>query len=844
MKHFHIHTPNGFSQPHYFVVAENEVAPNLIWKDHLIDGAELGDWIGHHVIESHDSNKNWLEVRINGEPYSVVYLRRGTDIHLLFQSHFISLDSENSMMAMILLNESYEVSYYYNRNYAQLPIFSNEIEWYLTPFTNLCAQNNLLSEVADFINVSFQNRASYLRKEITQLDRKKVYLDCLPVEMNGAKFYCVLIQRNPSQQEMGLQLGIQEKKFNRIIDNFQLGLLEVNNAGIILNANQSFCKMSGYALSELLGKDAGMLLLNDENREMMRQINQKRSEGYTDAYEILIRNKKGEKKWWLISGAPNIDEQGNDNGSIGIHWDITLQKELEFSLQQDKQKAEAIADFKTQFLANMSHEIRTPLNAIVGMIRELKIISNTDKQSEYLNIADIASEALLNIINDVLDFSKLEAGKVSLEQIAFTPAKVMQNAALLIADRIEEKKLDFQLEGIVEANLSLTGDPNRLQQCLLNILSNAAKFTHVGKITLGFEIVEENEHQCTIDFTITDTGVGMDPDYMNRVFEKFSQADETITRKYGGSGLGLSITKSFVEMMGGRIQIESKKHVGTRVHLNIPFQKSTTTLPSFTHDRLEQELQIKGMRVLVVEDNPLNRAVAKAFLSRHDIQVTEAFDGIEALSIIDRQNFDLIFMDIQMPGIDGIEVCSLMRDKGINTPIIALTANAQQSEKIKCEKAGMNDYLVKPFQEFEILQILNKYSIHQTAFSNQVNSNGNNVHAPSFQLQRIQDLVGDDINIINSIVQLFVKEGSRIANEVEKAIHENDIAMIRARLHELRPNLHNMGMEKAMGYLENFRAHIIDDKLVGNAESIGLNMVKEMRIAIEDMKNYLAPFTT
>jgi two-component system, sensor histidine kinase len=490
----------------------------------------------------------------------------------------------------------------------------------------------------------------------------------------------------------------------------------------------------------------------------------------------------------------------------------------------------------------MSHEIRTPLNAIVGMIRELKVIANSEKQSEYLHIADVASEALLNIINDVLDFSKLEAGKVSLEQIDFIPSKVMQNAALLIADRIEEKNLDFQLAGMTEAQLSLVGDPNRLQQCLLNILSNAAKFTHVGKISLGFEIVEENENKCTVDFTISDTGVGMDPDFMNRVFEKFSQADETITRKYGGSGLGLSITKSFVEMMGGKIQIESKKHVGTRVHLNIPFQKSETAVAIHNNDQIKQEVNIKGMRVLVVEDNALNRAVAKAFLTRHDIQVTEAFDGIEALSMVDRQNFDLIFMDIQMPGIDGIEVCSLMRDKGLKTPIIALTANAQQSEKMKCEKAGMNDYLVKPFQECEILQVLNKYSNHQATMETETQSLSIADMGPSFQLQRIQDLVGEDVNIINSIVQLFVREGSRIANEVEKAIHENDIGMIRARLHELRPNLHNMGMDKAMGYLENFRAHIIDDKMVGNAETIGLNMVKEMRVAIEDMQTYLEQF--
>jgi PAS domain S-box-containing protein len=755
----------------------------------------------------------------------------------------IALESENTMMAMLVLDNEGKIVYYNNRNYTAFPYFENELDWFLESHRTVLALAGFDALSASYIDDAIQHQTFQIKKDIMIDGRNPFFIDSFPIYQHQHHYHCFVFQHNPTQQELGLQLGIQERKFTRIIDNFQLGLLEVDNGGIILNANPSFCKMSGYSLGELIGKDAGDLLLNDENREMMRQINHKRSQGYTDAYELCVRNKKGEKRWWLISGAPNIDEYGQDNGSIGIHWDITLQKELEFSLQTDKQKAEALAEFKSHFLANMSHEIRTPLNAIVGMIRELKTLPNTQQQTDYLHIADIASESLLNIINDVLDFSKLEAGKVSLEQMIFSPELVMKNTALLIADRIKEKQLDFHLEASQSVGLSLIGDPNRLQQCLLNILSNAAKFTHVGNIQMGFEIIEEDEERCLVEFTIADTGVGMDPDFMNRVFEKFSQADETVTRKYGGSGLGLSITKSFVEMMGGSVQMESKKHVGTKVHLNIPFKKAQSNQQQIAEPKLDEIIQVNGMRVLVVEDNALNRAVAKAFLTRHKIQVTEAFDGLEALSIVDRQKFDLIFMDIQMPGIDGIEVCSLMREKGIQTPIIALTANALLSEKVKCEKAGMNDYLIKPFQERQILQVI----ANNTPSQNQPNEDISmdappEENKPSFSLGRIKDLVGDEIEVVNSIVQLFVREGSRIANEVEKAIHENDIAMIRARLHELRPNLHNMGMEKAMGYLENFRAHIIDDQMVGNAPNIGLNMVKEMRIAIQEMVQYLQNF--
>jgi signal transduction histidine kinase/DNA-binding NarL/FixJ family response regulator len=574
---------------------------------------------------------------------------------------------------------------------------------------------------------------------------------------------------------------------------------------------------------------------------MMSEINQRRQEGYAGAYELKIKTKKGDSRWWLISGAPNIDNDGNDQGSIGIHWDITKQKELELNLVRDKNKAEAIADFKTQFLANMSHEIRTPLNAIVGMIRELKLIANSPEQKEYINIANIASEALLNIINDVLDYSKLEAGKISLEHITFNPLSVAKNAALLISDRIREKKLEFELIGDIDESNLYFGDPNRLQQSLLNILSNAAKFTQVGKITLIYQVLPTSENKILLEYTIVDTGVGMDPNYLNRVFDKFSQADESISRKYGGSGLGLSITKSLIEMMGGNVEIESQKHIGTTVKLTVPVQKSNES----TNEKIAaldlKNPQIANMKVLVVEDNALNRAVAQAFLKRHRIHVTEAIDGLHALEIVDKDKFDLILMDIQMPTIDGIEVCAIMRSKGIQTPIVALTANAQHSEKTKCVNAGMDGYLVKPFNENELIETLIKYNHSQASIipQNHQSANLEDHDSPSFGLERIKDLVGDDETIVNSIVELFVREGAKIATVLENAINGHDIKMIRAKLHELRPNLHNMGMDDALAQLEDFRNYIVEDKLLPQGSISGLELVNKMRKGIDEMSIYL-----
>jgi signal transduction histidine kinase/CheY-like chemotaxis protein len=570
---------------------------------------------------------------------------------------------------------------------------------------------------------------------------------------------------------------------------------------------------------------------------MMTDINNKRRAGHSDAYELCIRNKKGERRWWLISGAPNFDREGNEIGSIGIHWDITNQKELEEQLLSDKNRAEAIAEFKTQFLANMSHEIRTPLNAIVGMTRELKLIANSPQQKEYINVAQVASITLLSIINDVLDYSKLEAGKLSLENRPFSLHEVIENANILVADKIKDKKLDFEYIQPNRQIPTLLGDSMRLQQCILNLLSNASKFTQVGKIEVKMNIVKEDNQFIHTEIQVNDTGVGMDPAYLERVFEKFSQADETISRKFGGSGLGLSITKSLIEMMGGKIQLQSKKHHGTNVTISIPLRKSIDQIPSPSERNVTNEYNIKGMRVLVVEDNALNRAVANAFLNRQGVVVSEAHDGIQALEMISNDKYDLVLMDIQMPTIDGIEACKIMRSKGIIIPIIALTANAQQSERTKCQNAGMDDYLVKPFEELEIIQTLSQYFRIKEKNTTTMKSDSN-TH-PSFGLDRIKDLVGDDPEVVNSIVQLFVREGTRIANEVSSAIDEQDIAMLRARLHELRPNLHNMGMDDALSALEHFRSFIVDEQVVGEGQQVGHHMVALIRQGIEDMKIHL-----
>ena len=812
--------------------SSNSGSDAVHWKSINIDGISFIDWLKRQK-ESHSETSNTFSghCRLDGEPFLYFVQQKENDIKVLFKEDIIRNNNLENAEISFAINASEEIVIYNNDGHSQSSKEETQ-NWLGKSLSELFQtfedHDLVLSQI-----IEDHKKGAVRIKSPVRFRYSDVTLTSLPLNHFGQHYHWVSIQNILQSEELVERLFLMEKKYNRIIENFQLGLLEVDHEGVIMKANPSFSKMSGYSLIELLGRDAGSLLLNDENREMMTAINNKRKAGHSDAYELCIRNKKGDKRWWLISGAPNFDREGNEIGSIGIHWDITNQKELEEQLLSDKNRAEAISEFKTQFLANMSHEIRTPLNAIVGMTRELKLIANSPQQKEYINVAQVASVTLLSIINDVLDYSKLEAGKLSLENRPFSINEVIENATILVADKIKDKKLDFEYIRPNHDVPTLMGDGIRIQQCILNLLSNASKFTQVGKIEIKMSIVKEDNNVVFTEIQVNDTGVGMDPDYLERVFEKFSQADETISRKFGGSGLGLSITKSLVEMMGGKIAIESKKHQGTYVTLVIPFKKSQEQIDRASENNITSEYNISGMRVLIVEDNALNRAVANAFLNRQGVLVSEAHDGIQALEMISDDKYDLVLMDIQMPTIDGIEACKIMRSKGIVMPIVALTANAQQTERVKCQSAGMDDYLVKPFEELEIIQTLSKFFRSKEKSTSAMKTESN--APPSFGLERIKDLVGDDPEVVNSIVQLFIKEGSRIADEVSQAIDEQNIGVIRAKLHELRPNLHNMGMDEALSALEQFRSFLVEEQIVSEGQRHGHRMVSLIRQGIKDM---------
>ncbi|MFD2602744.1 PAS domain-containing hybrid sensor histidine kinase/response regulator [Flavobacterium suzhouense] len=622
-----------------------------------------------------------------------------------------------------------------------------------------------------------------------------IEISIIPLEQDGEVFFCSFIQDISERKKGEAKLRLQEEKYRNIIANINLGLIEVNTEEVIQFANQSFAEMSGFEVDELIGLSALDTFVFGENIEVMKDKNRLRKNGISDVYQIPVRNKRGELRWWAVGGAPNYDDKGNLVGSIGIHLDITEQKQMELELESEKIKAQEASKAKEAFLANMSHEIRTPLNAIIGFLRELERQGLSETQKKYVDNSAIASKHLLSIINNILDISKIEAGEMSLEDEDFIFSDAINNVITVMQPIATEKGLKLYSDIAENTGNVFKGDILRLEQILFNLIGNSLKFTTEGFISLNCKVLKDNNNFQEVCISVTDTGIGMEQSFANTIFNKFSQEDKSTTRKFGGTGLGMAITRELVQLMKGHITIESQKNVGTTINIILQLEKGV--LKNVKKPQSEINHDIAGTNILLVEDNQMNRMVVNYTLNYFNCKVTEATNGLEALDILKKDKFDVILMDVQMPEMGGIEATKIIREVlKIDTPIIALTANAFKSEIDKCKEAGMNDYVTKPFEESVLIETLARYTINKDVLPENIIERID--IAKLYDLKILNNMSKGNNEFVQKMISIFISQTEDVIDRVDKALVDEDFPLVSQLIHKIKPSIESMGILSIM----------------------------------------------
>jgi PAS domain S-box-containing protein len=566
---------------------------------------------------------------------------------------------------------------------------------------------------------------TYIRKDGTRFpavvsvtalrDAQNIIIGYLLIGTDNTARKLVEQEREASDQRLRDQQFYTRSLIESNID----ALMTTDPSGIITDVNKQMEALTGCTRDELIGAPFKDCFTDPARAEAgIKRVLVEKS--VTD-YELTARARDGKQTVVSYNATTFYDRSRNLKGVFAAARDVTERKRVELELQLAKAAAESASRTKSDFLASMSHEIRTPMNAIMGIADLLANTPLTPEQDKFVQIFRRSGDNLLNLINDILDLSKVEASQLDLERTGFSLADHLEKVMEMVAPRAQEKKLTLVCEIAPGVSNDLVGDPTRLRQVLLNLVGNAIKFTETGSVRLHVAPDGDAAAPTALRFTVTDTGIGIPDDKLSRIFERFTQADSSTTRRFGGSGLGLTISRRLVELMGGRIGVESEVDHGSIFAFAVPFEVATAThRPVATPVGADPGARLPALHILMAEDSPDNCTIALAYLKDTPYLVDVAETGLLACEMFKAGRYDLVLMDRQMPAMDGLTATRTIRaweraNGRAPTPIIALTASALKGDRESCLAAGCTAYLTKPIKQDVLLQAIKDHSAAKAA---------------------------------------------------------------------------------------------------------------------------------
>lgn len=638
------------------------------------------------------------------------------------------------------------------------------------------------------------------------------------------------------------KLLLNEKRYRDLFNYSQALICTHDLEGKLLSVNPAICSIIGYTSEELIGRNIKEFVPQDKISQFDEQYLQNvLTTGKAEGVFIIIC-KNGEHIYLLYQNYM-VEETSRTPYIIGFSQDITNRIKAERELIKAKEETERASRVKEVFLANISHEIRTPMNGILGIGGLLYKTNLNPKQEEYTKLILESADNLLHIVNDVLDFTKIESGKIELESIPFLLEEKISNTLKTFIFKIEEKGLELIFDNQVPIETILVGDPFRLGQVLNNLISNALKFTESGRIIVSAVQLNELGNSPVFEFKVSDTGIGISPENLANIFDEFVQASSETSRKYGGTGLGLTITKNLIEMQGGSIKAESVLNKGTCFTIRIPYQIGESSM--LTNSKEEVAFtQIDKKRILVAEDVIINQIIVKQILEEWGHEVVLVSNGQEAFDAHKKKDFDLILMDIHMPEVDGYEATQLIRHMGDTikaaVPIVALTANAFKKETDRFAEAGFNDYITKPFTEAGLYDCIKKQLQLNSHidFTKKIKKNSGSINSEKlYDLSALQGIDQDDISFLKEIVLVFIKNTNLDIINLLKAIEVKQANEIYLLAHKMKSSIYSLGIKQAYKTVESIEFYAKTGEQLDKIPSLGIQLNETIQAVIVQLQN-------